>query len=117
MSDVVLFWSCKTYLFTEVLDRTVIVREPEERVSKPRYSARYSLEGRCVLSHAVHRTSLTRETLDEHANRHTTGERVRVDDDIWLHSRFTERHVDGRELLRANTLLTVTRRELVTDNR
>ena len=41
---------------------------------------------------------------------------MRIDDDIRLHSTFRERHVDGGEFLRANTLLTMSRGEFVTDD-
>jgi hypothetical protein len=41
---------------------------------------------------------------------------MRIDDDVRLHSRFTEGHVDRGVLLRADTFLSVTRRELVTDD-
>ena len=39
-----------------------------------------------------------------------------VDDDVGLHAALRERHVDHRPLLRADTLLTVTRGELVADD-
>jgi len=42
---------------------------------------------------------------------------VRVNDEIRLDTTLRERHVDRRPQLRADTLLSVTRRELVTDNR
>lgn len=41
---------------------------------------------------------------------------MRVDDQIRLHAALGEGHIDGRPELRANTLLTVTRRELVTND-
>lgn len=41
---------------------------------------------------------------------------MRVDDQIRLHAALGEGHIDGRPKLRANTLLTVTRRELVTND-
>ena len=41
---------------------------------------------------------------------------MRVDDDIGLHATLRERHVNHRPLLRADTFLTVPRRELVTDD-
>ena len=41
---------------------------------------------------------------------------MRVDDYIRLHTTLGERHVDHRPLLGANTLLTVPRRELVTND-
>jgi hypothetical protein len=47
----------------------------------------------------------------------TGWESVRVDNQIGLHAALGEWHVDGRPELRADTLLTVTRGELVTDNR
>lgn len=75
------------------------------------------LERRRILSHSMHRSRLTRQTLDKHTNRHSTRERVRVDDDIGLHPALGEGHVDSRPLLGANTLLTVSRGELVTNRR
>jgi hypothetical protein len=42
---------------------------------------------------------------------------VRVDDDVRLHSALAEGHVDHGELLRAHSLLSVSRRELVSDDR
>lgn len=72
---------------------------------------------RCaILRKTMQRSSFTRQRLDEHADRHTRRESVGIDDDIWLDSRFRERHVDTRPFLRANTLLSVTRGEFITDD-
>ena len=65
----------------------------------------------------MHRSSLSSHTLDEHPDGHPRRESVRVDDDVGLHSTLGEGHVDGGPLLRANSLLSVTRRELVSDGR
>lgn len=47
----------------------------------------------------------------------TGRESVRVDDQIWLDTALGERHVNRRPELGADTFLSVTRREFVTDNR
>ncbi len=39
---------------------------------------------------------------------------MRIDDDVRLHAALREWHVDRRPFLRANTLLTVSRREFIT---
>lgn len=65
----------------------------------------------------MHSTSLSSQTLHEHSNSHTRRESVWVDDNIRLHSTFTEWHIDSWELLRANTLLTMSRGEFVSDDR
>ena len=74
------------------------------------------LEGRRVLRESVQGTGLAGERLDEHTDCHARRESVRVDDDVGLDASLREGHVDGAPLLRAHTLLTVTRRELVTDD-
>jgi hypothetical protein len=41
---------------------------------------------------------------------------MRIDDYVWLNPRLAEWHVDRRILLRADTFLSVSRRELVSDD-
>ena len=73
---------------------------------------------RCgVLCQPVHSTSFAGHALDEHSNRHSAREGVRVNNDIRLDSTFAERHIDGRPFLRADTLLSVSGGEFVTDHR
>ena len=65
----------------------------------------------------MHGTSLPSDTFDKHSDCHTRRESMWVDDDIWLHARFAERHVDSWVFLRADTLLPVSRGELISDCR
>lgn len=65
----------------------------------------------------MHCARFAGHALDQHAYRHSTGERVRVDDHVGLHAALAERHINRRPLLRADTLLPVARGELVADNR
>jgi hypothetical protein len=88
-------------LLPEVLQRRVVFREVERR---------------SVLRETVHRSGFGSDRLDEHTDGHTGGEGVRVDDDVRLHARLGEGHVDGGVLLRADSLLSVTGGELVTDD-
>jgi len=81
-------------LFSKVLERCVVLGEVE----------------RCtILCESVHCSCFRCDRFDEHTDRHSRRESVRVDDDVGLHAGFTERHVDGRVLLRTDTLLSVTR--------
>ena len=65
----------------------------------------------------MHSARFTCHTLNQHANGHAGGESVRVDDHVGLHAALGERHVNGRPLLRANTLLSMPRGEFVSDDR
>jgi len=88
-------------LLAKVVDRGIVLGEVE----------------RCpVLREAVHCARLSSEGLDEHADRHTRGEGVRVDDDVGRDAGFGEGHVDVGVLLGADTLLSVTGGELVADD-
>lgn len=82
-----------------------------------RWTAAHLLERCSVLGNTVHSASFASHTLDEHADGHTTGERVRVDDYVWLHAALAEGHVDSWPFLGTNTLLAVSRRELVANDR
>ena len=73
---------------------------------------------RCrVLCQAVHSTSFASHTLDEHSDRHSTREGVRVNNNIRLNSTFAERHIDRGPFLRADPFLPVSGGEFVTDHR
>lgn len=74
------------------------------------------LERSSVLGNTVQSPRLTGHTLDKHTDSHSRGESVRVDNNIWLHTALAERHIDRRELLGTYTLLTVSGRELVTND-
>ena len=75
------------------------------------------LEGCRILRETVHCPGLPCHALHQHSDRHSTRERVRVDNHVRLHSAFRKWHIHRRPLLRTDTLLTVSRRELVAYNR
>ena len=75
------------------------------------------LERCCVLCQAVHSTSFAGHALDEHSDRHSAREGMRVDDNIRLDSTFAKRHIDRRPFLRADTFLPVSGGEFVADHR
>ena len=64
----------------------------------------------------MHGTGLSGDTLNEHPDGHSRRESMRVDDDIRLHAALAERHVDHGELLRTDSLLSMSGRELVTND-
>jgi hypothetical protein len=115
---VIVVASCKE-LFPEIVNRCVFFRKSEQ-CSSAMFS---SIQGRCslergrVLCQAVHRACFARHALDQHADGHPAGKRVRIDDDIWSNAAFAERHIDVRPFLRAYPLLAMSGRKLVADDR
>lgn len=76
------------------------------------------LRERCsILSETMHGTCFACHTLDQHSNSHSTGESMRVDDNIRLNTTFTKRHINRWPFLRANAFLTMSGRKLITDHR
>jgi len=73
---------------------------------------------RCrVLCQAVHSTSFAGHALDEHPDRHSAREGVRINDNIRLDSTLAEWHINRRPFLRADTFLPVSGGEFVTNHR
>ena len=77
----------------------------------------YERERRGVLRQAVHCGGFPGHTLNQHTDGHATRESMRVDYDIGLYSAFAKGHVDRWPFLGADTFLSVSRREFVTDYR
>eukprot|EP00160_Parvularia_atlantis_P019732 Unigene7868_Nuclearia_a/m.24167 Unigene7868_Nuclearia_a/g.24167 ORF Unigene7868_Nuclearia_a/g.24167 Unigene7868_Nuclearia_a/m.24167 type:complete len:339 (-) Unigene7868_Nuclearia_a:1067-2083(-) len=92
----------RAQLLTKVVDRAVLLIE---------------LERRRILAQRVQRPGLARHALNEHADGHARGERVRVDDHVRHHARLAEGHVDRGPLDAAHALLPVAGREFVANGR
>lgn len=107
-------------LLAKVVNWSILVREPNTLSTLFLYKREEEIKGlleRCsVLGNTVQSPRLTSHTLNKHTDSHSRRESVRVDDNIRLHTALAERHVNRREFLRTYTLLTVSGRELVTDD-
>lgn len=116
----VIIVTSRSKLLAKVVNWSILVRKPiilstfflYEREEETR-----DLLERCsVLGNTVQSPRLTGHTLDKHTDSHSRRESVRVDNNIRLHTALAERHVNRGEFLRTYTLLTVSGRELVTDD-